>query len=384
MKLPEIILIVFCLSISTLNSYAQSSHSDANIEESLDYLKTHQQSPEQYVINKFIDNDYVIIGEFHRLKQNLELLQNLIPQLYEAEVYQIGWEFGPYEYQGAIDSMLFSDHFDADLIKGSMLEWYPVWSFIEYYDVFRKAWEFNQLLPDGARKFRIVNLNYAPDHKYAGMTKKKRRKYFHKGTTDEHMAKIIMEEFVGKGEKALIYSGIHHSFTKYYQPRTSKGINYGFTMDRMGNFLYDSLPGKVFHIILHYPWRDKYFKEYHLPLQGQIERLMERNGNQAIGFDTKDTPMGLFSDDSLCYYASGYENFTLHTMTDGYIFQVPICEYENTHLDVPWVEANWKSIKEKQDPITKLAFFGGKKKFMKVMLRDMKSVHRFPCPDRKK
>ncbi|MBT7465496.1 MAG: hypothetical protein HN686_16015, partial [Bacteroidetes bacterium] len=133
MKLPEIILIVFCLSISTLNSYAQSSHSDANIEESLDYLKTHQQSPEQYVINKFIDNDYVIIGEFHRLKQNLELLQNLIPQLYEAEVYQIGWEFGPYEYQGAIDSMLFSDHFDADLIKGSMLEWYPVWSFIEYY-----------------------------------------------------------------------------------------------------------------------------------------------------------------------------------------------------------------------------------------------------------
>ena len=53
-------------------------------------------------------------------------------------------------------------------------------------------------------------------------------------------------------------------------------------------------------------------------------------------------------------------------------------------MDVPWVEANWKSIKEKQDPITKLAFFGGKKKFMKVMLRDMKSVHRFPCPDRKK
>jgi len=109
---------------------------------------------------------------------------------------------------------------------------------------------------------------------------------------------------------------------------------------------------------------------------------MVLNGNQAVGVDVNNTPIGLFSGDSLSYYASGYEDFTLQTMTDGYIFQVPICEYEDTQLDVSWVEANWKSIKEKQDPITKLAFFGGKKKFMKVMLRDMKSVYRFPCPGR--
>ena len=42
-----------------------------------------------------------------------------------------------------------------------------------------------------------------------------------------------------------------------------------------------------------------------------------------------------------------------------------------------------KDTVDKQDPLIKLSLIGGKKKFMKIMMRDMKSVHRFPCPDRK-
>ncbi len=383
MKSFKAILLVICLCASAFTLEAQNLPNGNDIQKSLDYLKTHQQSPDQYVIDRFEENDFVILGEFHRLKQSLEFLQNIIPQLYEAGVYQIGWEFGPYEYQGAIDSMLFSDQYDADLVKRSMLEWYPIWSFKEYYDVYRKAWEFNQQLPEGARKFRVVNLNYVPDHKNAGMSAKKRRKFFHKGSTDEHMAKIIMKEFVGHGEKALIYSGIHHSFSKYHQPRVSKGVHYGFTNNRMGNIVYDSLPGKVFHIIIHHPWNNINFKKLQLPLQGQMDVLMEKNGNQAIGFNTKGTPMGLFSEDSLSYYASGYEDFTLQTMTDGYIFLVPMCDYEDTQMDFPWLEANWKSIKEKQDPLVKLMLIGGKKKFMKMMIKNSGAIDRFPCFDQK-
>lgn len=43
------------------------------------YLKTDWLSPEDYVISKFKDHDYVFIGEYHRIRHDVMLISNLIP-----------------------------------------------------------------------------------------------------------------------------------------------------------------------------------------------------------------------------------------------------------------------------------------------------------------
>lgn len=47
-----------------------------------DYIKTHYQSPTEYILHKFVDHDIVFLGEWHRIKHDPVLVQSLIPALY--------------------------------------------------------------------------------------------------------------------------------------------------------------------------------------------------------------------------------------------------------------------------------------------------------------
>lgn len=44
-----------------------------------------------------------------------------------------------------------------------MFKDFVLWGHTDYMDIYRKAWELNHSLAKGARKFRVVNLNYRPD-----------------------------------------------------------------------------------------------------------------------------------------------------------------------------------------------------------------------------
>jgi hypothetical protein len=72
-------------------------------QELIQYLESHWKTPEEYVVSKFKDFDIVMIGEHHFIKHDVELIQNLIPYLYRIGVYNLGIEFGCYEYQRRAD-----------------------------------------------------------------------------------------------------------------------------------------------------------------------------------------------------------------------------------------------------------------------------------------
>jgi hypothetical protein len=46
-------------------------------QELIQYLKTNWKTPEDYVVEKFSDYDVVFIGEYHRIKHDVELIHNL-------------------------------------------------------------------------------------------------------------------------------------------------------------------------------------------------------------------------------------------------------------------------------------------------------------------
>ncbi|MDQ5844640.1 MAG: ChaN family lipoprotein, partial [Acidobacteriota bacterium] len=127
------------------------------------YLKSHWKSPENYVISKFSNHDLVFIGEYHRIKHDVELIHKLIPRLYRAHVYNLGIEFGCYEHQDKVDRLITADTYDENLARWLIFEQAASWGYKEYQDIYRAAWKLNRSLPKRAPRFRVVNLNYKPN-----------------------------------------------------------------------------------------------------------------------------------------------------------------------------------------------------------------------------
>lgn len=317
----------------------------------MEYLKKNWKSPEEYVVSKFKDHDLVFIGEYHRIKHDVELIHNLIPKLYEAGVHNLGIEFGCYEYQNLVDSLLSADEYDEERVRQWMFKWSMEWGYEEYLDIYRTAWELNRRLENSSPKFRIVNLGYRVNWKARKeeMTDELWQEVWHKGDPDEHMASVIIKEFVNKKAKALIYSGSHHAFTHYHQPiyDFEKKELIRLNKKRMGSIIYNLMPDRVFHVFLHSPWAtNKGFNDHDYPANGAIDLVMKNFVNKRVGFDVRDTPFGSLKDDST-YYSLGYDNFTLSTFCDGYIFQNHFSDYEGCSVDRLFITE--KNIQEARD-----------------------------------
>lgn len=133
-------------------------HSDPNKAELIEYLRKHWKSPEDYVLGKFSQYDMVFLGEFHWVKHDVEFVQGLIPRLHAIGVYDLGIEFGSYEYQDKVDSLLVAETYDDALVRKLFLKFFVSWGYKEYMNIYRAAWLLNRFLPPGAPKFRVVNL----------------------------------------------------------------------------------------------------------------------------------------------------------------------------------------------------------------------------------
>ena len=310
-------ILLFLISIVFL--FVLSSWNKEKNDDLVSYLKSNGMSPEEYVLSKFQDHDYVLLGEYHRIKHDVELVLNLIPKLYESGINNLCIEFGNYEDQYLVDSLLALPYFDRELAKKIIFNSGPFWGYTEYIDIYKVAWEVNQ--SGNKEKFRVINICplYDPCKKGGARVD---------ADPDSLMADVILKTVIEKKEKALIYSGGHHAFTKYHQPiyNTKKGSLLGYETKRMGNIIYNHVGERAFNISLHSPWRTKSDKPV-LPVNGIIDSVMQTLGNKPVGFDVVDTPFGkLESNDS--YYALGYPDFTLDKYCDGYIFQKALRDYE--------------------------------------------------------
>ncbi len=303
------------------------------------YLQNHFQTPEEYVIRKFQDHDIVFLGEMHRTRHDPELVQRLIPMLYQNGIYNLGMEFACYRDQPLIDSLLNAPVYDPEAINRVLFNFLVTWGFQEYADIFKAAWKLNRSLPDSARKFRVVGLNAFTDWSYVNTPEDIHKpeiyaKVFPDGSGDEMMGKVVLSEFVAKNQKALIYSGLHHAFTRYHQPiynEWKKKVD-EFIDNRMGNIVYRAISDRAFTICLHHPWVSAkgWSAPNVYPVDGLIDALMHKLGPDyyPVGFDTRSTPFGDLPAKT-SFYRHGYEPFTLSDLCDGYIFIKPLSQFQN-------------------------------------------------------
>ncbi len=320
------------------------------------FIKEKGMDPSEYLVSKFKRYDLVLLGENHAIKEHLDYVKNLIPQLYENGVTNLCMEFGSFEMQNKLDSMVNAPEYNEQLARDMMFFYNVGWSYKEYTDIYRKVWEFNQTLPAGQKKFRIINISYQYDWSKYGFPKtpENMSKVFYLGTPDDFRTKIIEKEVIDKKEKALVYMGSVHAFTKYHMPILKMNNDNFCDYDTgfVGNRLYRKYPNKIFNIMLHFPLeaRDKSKVSWVSPANGVIEAIMNMNNDKPVGFDLMNTPLGRLPDNS--FFSLCHNDFRMEDFFDGYIFISPFRSLTGCTIDPLFFEnKDWADIKKQMpDP----------------------------------
>jgi len=344
-----LLLSIFCFIPALLKSQ------DQYISET-EYIGKNSKSPSEYLISKFGEHDLVLLGEDHGIKDHLDFVKNLIPDLYKAGVTNLCMEFGSFEMQSQLDSLLSADEYNEQFARDMMFFYNVGWAYKEYTDIYKEVWKLNKSLSAGERKFRIVNLSYQYDwSEFASpRTPENMSRVFYRGTPDDFRTNIIEKEVIAKNEKALIYMGLVHVFTKYGMPvlKMNNDDFCDYDTGFVGNRLYRKYPDKVFNIMFHLPFesKDKPNSYWTSPANGAIEVIMSKNNNKPVGFDLKNTSLGRLPDNS--FFSLCHSDFRLEDFFDGYIFIKPFKDLTGCTMDSLYFNGRqWQDIKRQMpDP----------------------------------
>jgi hypothetical protein len=274
-----------------------------------------------YILGKFADNDVVFVGEFHRIRWQVELVADLVPALYAVGVRDLGFEFACPDDQAAIYACLRAPVFDPSAVKAILFSSSLFWGFQEYADIFEAAWKVNHGRPAGAPPFRIIALT----HREAG---------------EQAWAETLLDEVLREGRKALVYCGINHALTRFEQPfldEASGEVEY--VRSRFGQFVRREVGERVFTVCLHMPGTTRDDSDYLYPFDGALDALLEYlpPERRAVAFDTRASPLGRIVD-STGKRSLGYGSVTLEEMYDGYILHSRFADNRGVRPINDWLD----------------------------------------------
>ena len=284
-----------------------------------EYLRTRAATPSVYVLSKLTEHRVVIVGEAHWIRHDALLVAGLVPAL-QAQGVDLAAEFFPASEQAAIDALLAGATWDARAANAVMRA--GGWPYREYRDILEAAWSANRR---GGTPIRVIALNPGEDWRATLQPR---------GLTyDSFMAEIVASHIAGTKRRILVYCGIHHAFTRYYQAELDlrgRAMSY---MDRTGNILWRRLGAQVFLIALHKPWwcGSPEQPSYCLPFDGVVDCAAAAVG-KPMGFDVIGSPLAGLAFGPADYYAYGHPHARFADFTDGYVWPGPLESFALTRL----------------------------------------------------
>jgi hypothetical protein len=301
-----------------------------------EWAQSSWKSPEDYLLSAFGSHDIVMVGEFFKIRQNVELVSGLIPRLYAAGIRSLGIEYALSDDQKRIDDLVTASSWDETAARAITFDWVPTWGYQEYIDLYKAAWRVNQSRPKGAPAFRVVGLSVRQNWEYLksqsdGNNAEVVAKIYANGQPDAHIADVIDAELVKKGGKALVLVGTAHAMTRYHSKtyeKNAKAVKLQETR-RSGVIVRDRIGDRVFCVSLHSPWPDQTQKSgLGYAAGGAIDALIDAlpEDRKSGGWDLAGTPLGALSVASSSY-ADGGSASTLYDLFDGYITQGPVSRY---------------------------------------------------------
>ncbi len=245
------------------NAVSRPVMTSAQVTPLLEFAQSHWRSPEDYIIASFAQHDIVMLGEIYKVRQNVELVVDLIPRLYAAGIRNLGIEYALSDDQQQIDSLVTAPAWDESKARAITFDWVVTWGYQEYLDLYKAAWQVNKSRPQGAAPFRVVGLGVRQSWELLKTERdisdpKIVAGIYSHGLPEPHIADVIDAEFTKKGQKALVFCGTQHIFTRYRSRAYEKNARDMKIADvrRAGNIVYERIGSKVWSVSLHAPWPD--------------------------------------------------------------------------------------------------------------------------------
>ena len=119
-----------CLFLFALVLFSSFLKSQTLYNSEYNYIQEKGMDPSQYLVSKFQRYDLVLLGEDHAIKDHLDFVKDLIPGLYENGVTNLCMEFGAFEMQNKLDSLMNAEEYNEQLAR-DMMFYYNVGIYIE-------------------------------------------------------------------------------------------------------------------------------------------------------------------------------------------------------------------------------------------------------------
>jgi len=308
------------------------------------WLNEHGKTPIEYAVEKCMKHQIVIFGEVHGIKDYLNRLNQLIPEVYhKAGVRYVVLEVCHIGQNEKIAQLIEAEKYDSDLateIARSALR--GIWGHKEYWDIFKTVWKLNKSLPKNSESMKVIGMrpnvdlvlqwlwrnDKLTDEK---LIKKAEEQISSVKNDDVFMAEIIEEEIIKKGKKGIVWVGGFHSFTHYMMPWVNKDMEITYELPRMGYLLHEEYKEKIFQILCHYTFDspERTYQKYNKKHTGGephidnfIETIMEERGNQAVGFDVFVSPFANLRDKN-AYLFHWQQQVRFSDICRGYIYIKP-------------------------------------------------------------
>jgi len=308
------------------------------------WLDENSQSPTELVLSLFDDHDVVILGEQHKIKHQVLFVQSLLEPLRRRGVHTLATEFARREDQALLDDVVTGAEWDEAGAREIGFRQFVPWGFREYVDIYKAAWQCNQDRGSEEQVFRVLGMNGSPQwHLFeteADLENPDIRREVYSALNEDAWAQVVIDA-VARGEKVLVYCGIHHGFSRYRQPIVKDGKFSHFDRSlRAGNYMREALGDRVATVYMHAWWSGPkgYGDKKTWPAGGVIDAVMRARdgGPQPVGFRLTGTPFGQIASDDNVYH-HGYDDFRLEQFCDGWIYTKPLSQYEGVTPILDWI-----------------------------------------------
>ncbi len=252
-----------------------------------------------------------ILGEAHWIKQDADLVAALVPALRTAGI-DLASELFPESAQARIDALTNAASWDE--ASANIVMRAANWPYVEYRNILRAAWAANQA---GEPRIRVLALGPPPNW---------REVLGPRGQTyDSFMADRVAAHITQTRLRVVVYCGLHHAFTRYYQAELSMAGKAQGYMDRTGNILSRRYGEDVFLIALHKPvWCGDPEKPSNcLPFSGRIDCAAAAVG-WPVGFDVVGSPLASLAFETGDCYLRGHPGLRFGDYTDGYVWSASL------------------------------------------------------------
>jgi hypothetical protein len=296
------------------------------IQPYIEFIKKQNQSPLNYVLDKFDSNDVVVFGERdHRDITQYYFIEDLInqPEFYE-KVGVIYTEAGSSNFNDTLNSILQNYNLNDKELEKQLLEVYrdisyqAFWANYNFFYLWKTVFQFNKTHPDFALRIEMLsppfNWNEIRDTTSCRLKTEEVEKNY-----DSFMANYFLQRFSSRQElvrnKALVIMNYPHSLKKW----TSKA---NITYEKFfGAFINRQLPGKVCAIIV-----NPYTINFQPVADGKWDAAFKFHNYPKIGFDFINSPFGK---DTFDVWPVEKGILSYQDLYDGMIFINPTNSVEN-------------------------------------------------------